>query len=195
MNENECTRGAAQLLHFLQSGLTLVEMLVALAVLGGVLAIGGSALGEVIASVRLSAATDSVVANLNRARGEAVARNMRVVYCKSADGATCAVAGGWEQGGIVFQDANDNSRRDPDEPALSLQQPFATGTRIRGNGTVEDYVSFAPDGRSRHSGSGAFQAGTITVCHASAGRSEARQVVVNSGGRPRVQKAVLPACP
>ena len=39
--------------------------------------------------------------------------------------------------------------------------------------------------------SGAFQAGTLTVCPESASRVDARQIVISSAGRPRTVKTTV----
>ena len=76
-----------------------------------------------------------------------------------------------------------------------LQQVGAQpgGWRIQGNQPVAKYVSYDATGGTK-TVSGAFQAGTLTVCHTSAGRVEARQIVINASGRPRVQKVQLSSC-
>lgn len=172
----------------------MVELVITMAILSVLWGLAGPALTSLIASVRLSAHTEAVLAGLHLSRSEAIRRNTRVAYCKSIDGETCHKAGGWEQGGIVFQDLNNNGEREPLETVIHHQQKLATGTRVKGNSTVADYVSYSPDGVSRHASSGAFQAGTITVCLQSMGPTQGQQIVVNSGGRPRVQKVQLEAC-
>ncbi len=175
-------------------GHTLFEAVTVLGILAGALGMAGPALGSMLASARLGAGSEMMLANLQLARGEAIKRNARVVVCPSADGLTCSSSIDWENGAIVFQDTNNNGARDPAEPLVSHQQPLPPGTHVSGNSTLGSYVSYAPDGQARHVGSGAFEAGTLTLCHPGAAPSEARQIVINSGGRPRTQKLVVPQC-
>ena len=65
--------------------------------------------------------------------------------------------------------------------------------RLSGNLNVAKYVSYTPTGEARLA-SGGFQAGTITLCNPSLQREEARQIVISSVGRPRVQKAQVAQC-
>jgi type IV fimbrial biogenesis protein FimT len=58
---------------------------------------------------------------------------------------------------------------------------------------VSKYVSFAGNGGTLLL-SGAFQAGTITLCKASEGVTDARQIVINAVGRPRIKKTTVDAC-
>jgi type IV fimbrial biogenesis protein FimT len=176
-----------------QRGYTLIESLVTLAVAGTLLAAGGSTLGDLIHGLRLQAVSGDVLAQLMLARSEAIKRNARVVLCKSADGSTCAEQGGWEQGWILFHDANNSGTREPEEPILERLNALPPGWRVSANTPLARYVSYGPFGAAALS-SGAFQAGTFTVCKVSAAPAEARQIIVNTGGRPRVQKVWVDTC-
>ena len=82
-------------------GFTLVEMMTALAVLAVLLAIGIPTFRDVALGSRLTASANDLLASVQLARSEAIKRNLTVTVCASADGATCAAGGGWEQGWIV----------------------------------------------------------------------------------------------
>ncbi len=175
-------------------GFTLVETLVVLAVVGVLLGAASLGLQDMVRSSRLSAATFRFVAEVNHARADAIRSGVRVVLCKSADGEACAAGGGWDQGWIVFRDSNNNASRDGAEVVLRRAEAEAGGLRIAGNELVARYLSFDPFGGARLVG-GAFQAGTITVCSASALPTQARHVVINAVGRVRVERASVPDCP
>lgn len=174
-------------------GVTLVESVVALALMGLLAAAAVPSMFWFIDSMKLASATDLFMSGLNLTRSEAIKRNGSVVLCKSAEGESCATAGGWEQGWIVFHDLNRNGLREVAEPLIRHEQPLSPGLRLSGNQHVANYVSYAPTGVARLVGGG-FQAGTLTLCRRSAERGEARQIIVNSGGRPRVQKASVDIC-
>ena len=145
------------------------------------------------ASMRLTSAANDLLADLYLTRAEALKRRRRVVICKSADGLACTDAGGWHQGWIVFVDSDADGWRQPSEPVLQRRLALDAPLRLEGNGTVSRYVAYAPDGATRLVGGG-FQAGTLTVCRGGEAGAPARQIVISAGGRPRVQKLVLPAC-
>jgi type IV fimbrial biogenesis protein FimT len=176
-----------------QQGFTLVEVLTVIAIAGILLGVAAPGLRQAADALRLRAATSQLLSELNHARAEAIRRNARVVVCKSRDLETCAEQGEWDQGWIVFHDVNNNAVRDAGEAVIRRVQGVAEGLRIVGNGTVADYVSFTGFGGPRLT-SGAFQAGTITVCRASGEAAEARQLVINAVGRARIQKAALARC-
>jgi type IV fimbrial biogenesis protein FimT len=174
-------------------GYSIVEVAVTLAVAATLMAVGVPSVASMLASVKLTSVSNALLFDLYLARSEAIKRNGRVVLCKSADGVTCASGGGWEQGAIVFHDVNNNGARDPGESLIYHEQRSTSEIRVSGNQSVGSYVSYGPDGRSRMA-SGAFQAGTLTLCRQSSDSTEARQIVINSGGRPRVQKALVSFC-
>lgn len=174
-------------------GFTLVELLVAIAVLGVLLLVAvplASSLGH---SMKLTSLSNAFTAQLHQARSEAIKRNGRVAICKSFDGQRCAAGGGWEQGWIMFSDANNNGVREDTEQLVHRFSAFPPGFRLAGNLNVARYVSFGPNGGTRMTG-GAFQAGTLTVCKESLEKTEARQIVINAVGRPRIQKVTVPSC-
>lgn len=180
--------------HRRQTGLTLIELLVVLAIVSVLVGAAVPSFRGLIRSTQLRSATDDLFSSLLLARSEAAKRRSRVALCKSADGATCTAKGGWEQGWIVFHDANNDGQRDKVEPLVQRVDRLATDMRLSGNLNVAKYISYSPTGETKLA-SGAFQAGTITLCNASSGGEDARQIVLNSVGRPRVQKVRVASCP
>jgi type IV fimbrial biogenesis protein FimT len=178
----------------IQKGVTVTELLVGLAVVAALLAVGAPGLADSVEATRLRAATGDLLADLQLARAEALKRNRRVTLCKSLDGQQCSPQGGWEQGWIVFHDENGDRLRDEDEELLARRAALPWQLRLLGNQPVAAYISYTPIGASRLAGGG-FQAGTLTVCRRSGGPTAAHQVILNAIGRPRVQKLTVPNCP
>jgi type IV fimbrial biogenesis protein FimT len=162
------------------AGLTLVELLVAMAVLGILLGIGVPALGQFATESRLTATTNRLVSALHLARSEAVRRNTRVTLCASADGVFCAAEGDWDQGWIVFVDGSGTGARAVEDPILAVGESAAPGVAVTGNQPVQRYVSYVGLGATRRA-NGSLQMGTLTVC---AG-AEGRRVIISRTGRPR----------
>lgn len=175
------------------SGYTLIEILLAISLTLAILAWAGPAMSGIVVSIKVQAGAQAIADTLVLARHEAVKRNARVVICKSATGSSCRDDGGWEQGWIVFQDPNNNAELDADESVLHREQGLSQALSLRGNTPVSRYVSYTPYGKTKLI-SGAFQAGTFTVCMKSGHRAEVRQVIINSAGRPRVAKATPADC-
>jgi type IV fimbrial biogenesis protein FimT len=176
-----------------QRGLSLVELLMVVLIGGWLAALAVPSLGAMVHAQRGSALANGLFASLQLARVAAITRNDRVVMCKSADGSACSTAGGWQQGWIVFHDRNNNAARDPGETVIERQHAFSPGWGLSGNGPVSNYVSYGSTGYSKLV-SGAFQAGTFTLCPVAGGGGEVRQIVINSAGRVRVQRADATVC-
>jgi type IV fimbrial biogenesis protein FimT len=176
------------------SGATLLELMVVLAVSAILLGIGIPSFAALTSSSRLASTTNELVSSLHLARSEAIKRGSRTVMCTSATGTACAGSGGWHQGWLVFHDANNNAVLDAGETVILARQALPAGFSLRGNEHVSEYISYTPGGATKLI-SGAFQAGTLTLCNESGGPGAARQVIISSTGRPRTVKAVLASCP
>jgi len=174
-------------------GFTLVELLVVGAIASVLAAVGVPSWRAFAGKLQVSAATDAFVSGLHLARSEAIKRHDRVALCKSADGAACADAGGWDQGWIIFHDGNNNGTREEPEPILRRQQALAPALRLSGNLQVAQYVSFVPTGATKLV-AGGFQAGTLTVCWESGRTVQGRQIILNAAGRPRVRPFTGAGC-
>jgi len=175
-----------------ERGFSVAEMLVAMAIAATLASLVAPSVAEFVASTQLSSASSNLMASLHLARYEAIKRNGRVVLCKTSDGTRCAESGGWEQGWMVFHDVNNNSFREETEPIIQHQVALSGSLRMTGNTPVSRYISYGSMGGAQLV-SGAFQAGTLTVCRALAS-GDARQIIVNAAGRPRVQKATMQDC-
>jgi len=168
-------------------------MMSVLAVTAVLVSVAVPSMEDLIDSTRVTAASNELLGGLLLTRSEAMKRRARVTLCKSADGQSCTATGGWQQGWIVFEDADGNGVRGAAEKVVRVQPPLAGNLRLTGTAPVAKYVSYAPNGATRTVGGG-FQAGTLTVCAASPGPAGARQIILNATGRPRTQKVELPSC-
>jgi type IV fimbrial biogenesis protein FimT len=174
-------------------GFTLIEFMIVIAVATVLLGFGIPSMTALLNSNKLTSASNALLSSMRLARSEAFKRNGRVVLCKSGDGLVCTHAGGWEQGWIVFHDADGDGEHNGDEVIIERGNPLPASLRLTGNLTVAKYVSFVATGSARLAGGG-FQAGTVTVCNLSATGGEARQIVLNAVGRPRVQRVAVASC-
>lgn len=177
-----------------QRGFSLVESLVVLVVTSLLLTLAAPSLAALQRRTRVASSAEELLAAVVLARSEAIKRNAHVALCKSGDGVSCARSGGWHQGWVVFEDANGNGALDAGEPVVARREPLAPGLLATGNNTVSAYVSYTPQGVAKLVGGG-FQAGTITVCSPMDAAGQARQVIINAGGRPRLQKGATAPCP
>jgi type IV fimbrial biogenesis protein FimT len=176
-----------------QSGATLVELLSALSVMAILLVMGVPSFTALARNSHLTSIANEVFASLYLARSEAIKRNGRAVLCPSRSGNSCAESGGWGQGWIVFADANNNKVVDQGEPIVLTRQSLGQGYNLNGNTNIAKYISYTPSGATKLA-SGAFQAGTFTLCH-EADPGNSRKIIISMTGRPRIEHAELSSCP
>jgi type IV fimbrial biogenesis protein FimT len=171
-------------------GYSLVELMITVAIGGALLAVGVPGYRYWIASYHQLSHAQYLAEMLNLARSEAIKRGDRVNLCKTQDRLQCADDGGWENGWILFVDANRSGaidRSDSEEPVLRVDGPAPDGITVRGNRPVEDYVSYTGWGHARML-NGALQMGTFVVCRQ--GMDEIHVILANSG-RARIEKTNL----
>lgn len=170
-------------------GFTLLEALVVLALLALLLTLALPHLKRTQHRHQMQSQAEQLQSSLMLARSEALRRQQRVTLCVRASeplaSEHCAMAGSWSQGWVVFVDANGNARREATEAVVLLHEPLPAFLTLQGNATVDRYVSYGPSGRSQ-STTGAFQAGTLTLC--ATGQSHVWRVVINAVGKPRLEK-------
>ena len=167
--------------------------MVVLAVAAILAGVAVPSMAKILQSVQLSSASNSFLSSLRLARSEARKRGSRVVICKSPDGLSCVADGGWEQGWLVFQDVNGNGHLDVGEAVIQRTDPIGGGLVFRGNRLVANSITYVALGGTRGV-AGGMQAGTLTVCRQGDTPGPARQIVISSGGRPRVQQVSQQSC-
>lgn len=171
-------------------GFTLLEALVVVALLGTLLALAAPTLTDLREKHQMQSQGEHLLGSLMLARSEALRRQQRVTLCVRAADDSCANEGSWAQGWLVFVDANDNAARDSQEVILQAQERLPSFLTLRGNSSVNRYVSYGPEGRSQ-TVTGAFQAGTLTLCRN--GQLASWRVVINAVGKPRLESGLLSA--
>lgn len=88
------------------AGFTLIELMITLVIVGILAGIGVPALKTFIQGNTLIASTNELISALNIARSEAIKLDSRVSICESSNGSTCTTTGKWQNGWIVFVDAD-----------------------------------------------------------------------------------------
>lgn len=157
-------------------GFTLLEMLVTLMLLAVLTAAAAPSFGGLLQGNLAAAHADALMTSLALARSEAIKRNLRVMLCKSTDGASCTTAGDWAHGVL-----------DMDEDVLRAQAALP-GKFTLNNSTARNWYAYRPDGSA--ASSGGLVTGTFRVCPPTGDASRARRVVTNITGRPQVRLGI-----
>ncbi len=160
-------------------GLTLVELLTALALVIIVLSIGIPGYRKIVGNNRVTAAVNAVASHLHFARSEAVTGGVPVVLCPSVDGEHCDDTFYWHEGFMVFADQNGNRTAGEGQPLLRYFRSD-TGVSIRTSVGRKKLV-YQPSGMSPGS------TATITVCDRSKD-IKPKAIIVSNAGRPRLSK-------
>ena len=132
-------------------GLTLVELIIALAVVAIVTALGVPSMKGVMEDYRSRSTMSNLVADLNLARVEAIKRNRRMVLCpRDAEKKNpCDSASGWNNGWVVcyMNDTGGCEVGTTDDPnPIRVANPLDTN-QLTLTGTLGS-VTFTPVGAS-----------------------------------------------
>lgn len=180
------------------SGLTLVELLVTLVVLGIVLSIGVPSLRGIINGGKLSAVTNELVGAVHAARTEAIRRNGRVVLCQSADGSTCSTSADWA-GWLIFADVDGSGAVSAGDELIKSGR-FDDDVIVRASPAIagrSHSLRFAGEGRALGDSEGALFNARLLVCIATTQPNQnVRDLFIAFGGRTTVQsRANDGSCP
>jgi type IV fimbrial biogenesis protein FimT len=171
-------------------GLTLIELLAALALAAVLLRIALPAYNDFIASMRVMQEAQHIAASMNLARSEAIKRGVRVNLCTSANGLQCTSGSLWHGGWIMHVDADASGQIESGSDLIRARESVEPGVTVSANRPLADYVSYTAFGHARLL-SGALQIGTMTVC---GHNQRAVNVVLSAGGRARIAKTTV-ICP
>ena len=183
----------------------MAELLITMAVVGIIAAVGVPSRRGFIVSNRLSAYANDVLAALSLARAESVRQGRRAVFCpvaRAADGtpntAACVDPGAnaW-QAWMVFIDTDADGVFDINETVVR-SDVFGGGNSVVLSGAslrnVAGLVIFRPSGIAREA-NGTIQQFNLRVCESGLTLAQnLRDVTMVSGSRVSVQRGADPNC-
>lgn len=135
-----------------QRGLTLLEMLVAVAVLAIILTSVAPGIQSILIKNRITSDLNSLSAVVQHARFTAVNEQTTVLMCPTANYTSCVA--NWGNAKMVFIDDNGNGNRDDDEALIITSDPLNAANTIYG---VAGTLTFGEQGSIS-------QSATITIC-------------------------------
>lgn len=162
-------------------GYTLIELLIALAVIS-ILALNVFPnLSALIAQERSIILTNALAGALAYARSEAVTKQTAILTCQSNNGSECSRSKNWHNGWIIFIDKNNNIQREPEETLLRVYTAANNGTQATFDGAWnrDHYMRYKPSGRS-------YPNGSFLICNPNIGVGKA--LIMTQSGRLRLSK-------
>jgi type IV fimbrial biogenesis protein FimT len=158
------------------AGFTVIELMIAVLVLGVLLAMAAPNFNDATLSARLNGFAGSLVGSAQVARSEAIKRNSNITLCASANGSTCAASGGWEQGWIVMSGATVLQAQEALPTEFNVTQTGGTAP-LTFPGTVVGTTT-----------------ATLTVCRSTPVGNEERVVTINGTGAAYVTITTAGTC-
>jgi len=130
-----------------QSGITLVELIIVMILVGVLVGIGVPSYKSVTTSSRMAGESNSLLGDLQYARAEAIREGEPVTVCVSSTGTSCdAASTSWQEGWIVFTDLNDDQTVDnAGDTVLRVQRAFS-GTDTFQSTNTDSAVTFTREG-------------------------------------------------
>jgi type IV fimbrial biogenesis protein FimT len=165
------------------SGFTLIELMIAVALVAILLATAVPALDDFTNDARQTGAINDFISSIHIARNTAITTNSRVTMCASASGANCEAAS-WDSGWIVFADLNSNGSLDAGETIASASAAV-DGLNIQ-SGEFPAALMYRPNGRAMTNAL-TGNSGEFTVCDFR-GAEHAKVILVELSGRPRMSE-------
>jgi type IV fimbrial biogenesis protein FimT len=115
-----------------QTGFTLVELMITLAVIAITLSMGVPSFQEMAQGNRMTSQLNELVTDLNLARSEAIKRGRTVTFCKRNSGGTaCDNAAAWATGWIVFADTDGDGTVDAGEEILRVHDALTGMDKLK----------------------------------------------------------------
>lgn len=170
-------------------GFTLVEVMIAVAIMAILLGIAIPNLQDATLSSKLSTIANNLTGSALLARSEAGKRNTNITLCVSTNGTSCTT-GGWEQGWIVMcKTANATTCDSAGSGSIVIlhQKAAPNGFKVT-EASSANTVIFDSTGTNSTSA-------TMKVCRSlpNVGQQE-RQVSINASGRAAISKTATGTC-
>lgn len=157
-----------------QRGVTLIELMVALAVLGVLVGLGVPSFANIVRANQIAAQSTSLMQALTLARSEAMKRGLRVSVCPIANNDASACTAEWNGGWMVFEDDFGNGGvRDPGDRTIQLWPAPSNGVTVSETAGSVVYMPSAAAAATR----------TFQITKEGCTSDQRRQIVVSPSGR------------
>jgi type IV fimbrial biogenesis protein FimT len=130
-----------------QHGVTMVELIVVISIVGLLMAIGAPSYRYFTTANRISSEINGLLGDLQFARAEAIREGQTVSVCASTDGASCSGVATWTTGWIVFSDVGGTvgTLDVATDRVLRVQSGLTGGDTLTADNTTSS-ISFSREG-------------------------------------------------
>ena len=161
-----------------QAGMTLLELMITLFLLAILSGVSMPGFKQLIESQKSDALIRRVASTIEFSKSSAIASGTLVTLCRSSDGERCG--GKWQQGILVFTDANGDRDINQDDQLLRYTTFPAVQGELRWRAFQNrQYLQITSLGFTR------YQNGNFTYCPADKDPRFASQLIINRTGRIR----------
>ncbi len=168
---------------FRQKGFTIVELIVAMAIMIIVMHLGVSSLKTMTLRSHMTTHVNEFVTMQRMARQFALNHKANVTFCASIDGLACVSKKHWNEGALIFVDRNGNRKVDSDDKIVRFFQSNSKNLRVTWRAFQnKSYLQYTANGWTNN------QNGTFRFCFANESARFNRAVIVTKIGRTRLSK-------
>ncbi|MDC0601587.1 GspH/FimT family pseudopilin [Aliiglaciecola sp.] len=160
----------------MQKGLTLIELMIGLVILGVVLTVALPAAQSIVNKNRIVSEINEISGIIQFARVNAVDEQLETIVCPTADFSTCTT--NWNQVKMVFGDEDGNGQRGNDEDILVATSLISSNNYVIG---PSQSIQFFPNGS-------ADSQSLILICHKDKEAIYARQLTITPQGRVKMSQ-------
>lgn len=164
-------------------GVTLLELMTAVAVLGVLAAVGVPAFTSIVRNNQIAAESGNLVTALTLARSEALKRGVRVSVCGAAGAGACTEDPDWSDGWLVFtDDFGDIGVIDANDEVIQAWPAPLSGVAVN---TDAQSITFTRNARAEF-------AEAFSLLKAGCGNDQQRQISVAISGRISLTRSDCP---
>lgn len=159
-----------------QDGLTIIEMMIALVIVGVVMTIVVPSAQSLLNQNRVIAEINEVSGVIQFARANAIDEQVETVICPTEDFSTCTED--WTDPKMVFADEDASGTRNNDEELLVATSALSSANTLSGPAVAIQF-----DGNGIVNG-----VATLLLCHSNDDANLARELYINAQGRVKISR-------